>query len=47
MPSLMRFLFVTEVVGAIVFGGLYAVQVFFEPVPRETSVAVPGVKVRR
>jgi hypothetical protein len=47
MPSLMRFLFVAGVVGAIVFGGLYAVAVFFEPVPRETSTSVPGVKVRR
>ena len=47
MPSLMRFLLVVGIVGAVVFGGLYAVAVLFEPVPRETSTPVPGVKVRR
>jgi hypothetical protein len=47
MPSLMRFLLFAGIVGAVVFGGLYAVAVFFEPVPRETSTPVPGVKVRR
>jgi hypothetical protein len=47
MPSLFRFLLFAGIVGAVVFGGLYAVAVFFEPVPRETSTPVPGVKVRR
>ena len=47
MPSLMRFLLFAGIVGAVVFGGLYAVAVLFEPVPRETSTPVPGVKVRR
>ena len=47
MPSLMRFLLFSGIVGAVVFGGLYAVAVLFEPVPRETSTPVPGVKVRR
>jgi hypothetical protein len=47
MPSLMRFLVVAGIVGAVVFGGLYAVALLFEPVPRETSTPVPGVKVRR
>jgi hypothetical protein len=47
MPSLVRFLVVAGIVGAVVFGGLYFMAVFFEPVPKETSTPVPGVKVRR
>jgi hypothetical protein len=47
MPTLFRFLFVAGVLGAVVFGGLYAMQAFFEPVPKETATPVPGVKVRR
>jgi hypothetical protein len=47
MPSLFRFLVVAGVVGAVVFGGLYIMAVYFEPEPRETSTPVPGVKVRR
>jgi hypothetical protein len=47
MPSLFRFLVVAGIMGAVVFGGLYAMQRFFEPVPKETATPVPGVKVRR
>ena len=47
MPSLFRFLVVAGVLGAAVFGGLYAAQLFFEPEPKEMSTPVPGVKVRR
>jgi hypothetical protein len=47
MPSLFRFLVVAGMVGAAVFGALYAMQAFFEPVPKETATPVPGVKVRR
>jgi hypothetical protein len=47
MPSLMRFLVVAGILGAVVFGGLYAMAVFFEPVPKETSTPLPGVKLRR
>jgi len=47
MPSLFRFLVVAGIVGAVVFGGLYIMAVVFEPVPKETSTPVPGVKVRR
>ena len=46
MPSLFRFLVVAGIMGAVVFGGLYAMSVFFEPVPKETATPVPGVKVR-
>jgi hypothetical protein len=47
MPSLFRFLAVAGVIGVVVFGGLYVLQAFFEPVPKETATPVPGVKVRR
>jgi hypothetical protein len=47
MPSLIRFLVVAGILVAAVFGGLYAMQLFFEPQPKETSVPVPGVKLRR
>jgi len=47
MPSLFRFLVVAGIMGAVVFGGLYVMSVFFEPVPKETATTVPGVKVRR
>ncbi len=47
MPSLFRFLFVMGLLGAVTFGGLYALSEFFEPEPKETTTSVPGVKVRR
>ena len=47
MPSLFRFLIVVGVLGAVVFGGLYAMAVFLEPEQKEMSTPVPGVKVRR
>ena len=47
MPSLFRFLVVAGLIGGVVFGGLYFVSVFFEPVPKETATPVPGIKVRR
>jgi hypothetical protein len=47
MPSLFRFLVVAGILGGVVYGGLYAIQAFLEPVPKETATPVPGVKVRR
>jgi hypothetical protein len=47
MPSLFRFLLVTATIAVIVYGGLYALAVYFEPEPREVSTPVPGVKVRK
>ena len=47
MPSLMRFLVVAGIMGAVVFGGLYVMSVSFEPRAEETATPVPGVKVRR
>jgi drug/metabolite transporter (DMT)-like permease len=47
MPSLIRFLVVVGVLGAAVYGGLYAMAVFFEPEPKETSTTVQGVRIPR
>jgi hypothetical protein len=47
MPTLFRFLIITGILVAVVFGGLYAAQLFLEPEQQEMSVPVPGVKVRR
>jgi hypothetical protein len=46
MPSLFRFLVVLGIAGALVFGGLYVLAVYFEPVPKETATPLPGVKIR-
>ena len=47
MPSLFRFLAIVCTISAIIFGGLYALAVLFEPVPKEVSKPVPGVKIRK
>lgn len=47
MPSLFRFLFVVGTLGALVFGGLYVLAVYFEPETREVSKPVPGIKIRK
>ena len=47
MPSLFRFLMITGAIAGIIYGGLYALAVYFEPEPREVSTPVPGVKVRQ
>jgi hypothetical protein len=47
MPSLFRFLFAVGLLAGVTFGGLYVLSEFFEPVPKEVSQPVPGVKVRR
>ena len=47
MPSLFRFLIVVGMLGALVFGSLFAVGVVLEPEQREMSTPVPGIKIRR
>ena len=47
MPTLFRFFIFAGVLGALVFGGLYAAQLFLQPEQQEMSTPVPGVKVRR
>jgi hypothetical protein len=47
MPSLIRFLVVAGILGAVIFGGLFFMANVFEPEPKETSTPVSGVKIRR
>lgn len=47
MPSLFRFLFVVGLLCTIVFGGLWALAVYFEPPTREISQPIANVKIRR
>jgi hypothetical protein len=44
MPSLLRLLSVLAVLGAVVYGGLYALAHFVQPKPREISVSIPPDK---
>jgi hypothetical protein len=41
MPSLARFLAVVAVIGALIYGGIFALANFVTPKPREISVNVP------
>lgn len=47
MPSLIRFLFLTGTLALCIFGGLYALAIYFEPPQKEVSSPVPGVTLRR
>lgn len=44
MPSLVRLLTVVAILGAAVYGGLYALAHFVQPKPREISVSIPPDK---
>jgi hypothetical protein len=44
MPSLLRFLSVIAILGALVYGGIFALAHFVEPKPREITVSVPPDK---
>jgi hypothetical protein len=44
MPSLLRFLTVIAVLGAVIYGGLYSLAHFVELKPREISVSIPPEK---
>jgi hypothetical protein len=44
MPSLLRFLTVVAVLGAIVYGGLYALAHLVQPKQREITVSIPPDK---
>jgi len=46
MPSLFRFLAVLSVVVGVLYAGLYAAAVVFEPEVREISKPVYGVRIR-
>lgn len=42
MPSLFRFLFIVGVLGAIVYGGMWALVTYVEPQQREMSQTLPA-----
>jgi hypothetical protein len=44
MPSLFRFLLVVAILGAAVYGGVYALAHFVQPKPREITVSIPPDK---
>jgi hypothetical protein len=44
MPSLLRLLTVIAILCGVVYGGLYSLAHFVQPVPREMSVSVPPSK---
>lgn len=47
MPSLIRFLLLTGILSAGIFGGLYVLANYFEPPQKEVSSPVHGVTLRR
>lgn len=47
MPSLFRFLTIIGLLFGAVAGGLYTLAVYFEPVPKEVTQPVHGVKIRK
>jgi hypothetical protein len=44
MPSLVRFLSVIAIVGAVIYAGVYALSHFVQPKPREITVSIPPEK---
>jgi hypothetical protein len=44
MPSLFRLLAVIAILGAVVYGGLFALAHFVQPKPREITVSIPPDK---
>lgn len=47
MPSLIRFLLLTGVLAAGIFGGLYAAAIYLEPAQKNVSSPVPDVSLRK
>jgi hypothetical protein len=45
MPSLFRFLFLCAVLVGLVYGTMFALIVYVEPVDREVTVRVPTEKL--
>ncbi|HUD88866.1 MAG TPA: histidine kinase [Xanthobacteraceae bacterium] len=44
MPSLLRLLAVIAILGAVCYGGVYALAHFVQPKSREISVSIPPDK---
>ncbi len=41
MPSLLRFLVVIAILAGLVYGAMWALVTYFQPVPREMTQPVP------
>ncbi|KPH81130.1 hypothetical protein [Bosea vaviloviae] len=46
MPTLFRFVAILALLGGLVFGGMVALVVFVQPVPREIVETVPPSKLQ-
>ncbi|HEY0290803.1 MAG TPA: hypothetical protein VGC51_00485 [Hansschlegelia sp.] len=46
MPSLMRFITLVAVVGAVGFGAIYALATFVSPRTREMTVTIPAARLK-
>ncbi len=47
MPSLFRFLFLIAILVGIVYGTMFALVIFVDPVDREVTVRVPTERLNR
>lgn len=45
MPSLFRFLFICAILTGIVYGAMFALVIYVDPVEREVTVRVPTEKL--
>lgn len=47
MPSLFRFLFICAVLAGIVYGAMFALVLYVEPVERDITVRVPADRINK
>jgi len=47
MPSLIRFVLISSFVVGVVYGGFYALAVYFEPEPREIAKPLYGIEIQK
>ena len=46
MPSLIRLLIVLALIGAAVYGGMFALATMVDPTPREMSIRIPNDRLQ-
>ena len=47
MPSLFRFLFICAVLAGIVYGAMFALVLYVEPVERDVTIRVPAERINQ
>ena len=47
MPSLLRLLMVTGLLGGFAYGAMFALANFVQPKPREMSITIPAGKLSK